>query len=446
MNRQPIFIFHGIFYKRPILFAVVGFIVSVSAAYNCQAQIGTLAEPFPAPAANAALHYQRAMLLLSELDDNEMKPLSKPIWEVLPAPAEKQLPREVDRLLRDARFAVKSAAIGSRTAECNFGIDFNQLGAAAQLPHLKGMVHLGRLLTLRGAHAESQGEWEEAVIIYFDGLRVGRHLTHQNTLLEALTGIDILRNNYFAISRWSVRCPSRPLVARAFGLLESMQNALIEPSQVLARESSIMSLEFERLRDAYPDGNWAQMILESSGEDVTGKKQDDADRAISNCVKQGVPKKAFSSPAAFEEYVGKLQATANRFAESVTACVTLPPRARIQRAEALNRKYSKLITLLASDTMVDPVEIGTILAEHEAELVVTRLALAVSASKKDNKFPNSLQDVAERFGGDVPVNPYTREPVSYQVMYDGGGFSLVIPGDGSLPNVDFNSSGPEEAE
>ena len=353
-------------------------LVTVSTAELCCAQTGILSEPFPAPAPNAALHYQRALLHLAKLERKHTQLLSKPVWEVLPAPADKELPREIAGLLHQARFSVRSVATGSRTADCNFGIDFSQYGAATQLPHVEGVVQLGRLLTLRAAQAESQEEWEVAAIIYFDGLRMGRHLTHQSTLLEALAGVEILRNNYFALARWGVRCPSRPLVARAFGLLESMQGNLVDPSQVLARESSIMSLELDRLRDAYPDGNWAEMILESLGQEVVGENQENDERAIAACVKLGVPRNALSSSTAFREYIDNLQATGSRFAESVTACMVLPPQARIRRAQALREKYAKLIRVLAAETLIDPVEVGILLSEHEAELTLARLSLAVS--------------------------------------------------------------------
>ena len=38
--------------------------------------------------------------------------------------------------------------------------------------------------------------------------------------------------------------------------------------------------------------------------------------------------------------------SALRFTESVAASMTLPPQARLERARALNRKYSRLIALL----------------------------------------------------------------------------------------------------
>ncbi|MGI9473992.1 MAG: hypothetical protein ACR2NZ_20805, partial [Rubripirellula sp.] len=157
--------------------SILGTVCCLAAVTTSSAQTGTLAEPFPAPSPNAALHYQRALLQLAHLDPAQRKVLTHPIWET----ATSSEPRQLKRLLLRSRFAVGSATAGTRLAECNFGVDFSQLGAAAQLPHADGMVHLGRLLTLRAMEAETRGQWEEALIIYFDGIRMGRHLTHQNT-------------------------------------------------------------------------------------------------------------------------------------------------------------------------------------------------------------------------------------------------------------------------
>lgn len=420
-----------------VLLAVALFIATPSESH---AQLGTLAEPFPAPATNAALHYQRAILHLEKLEPSRKSLLDVPVWESLPAPVEETVSRELAALLYRGRFAIRAATKGTRTSDCDFGIEFADTGAATQLPHLDGMIELGRLLTLRGAMAEAQGQWEEAAIVYFDGLRMGRHLTHQNTLLEALTGIEILRNNYVALGRWASRCPSAKLVARAFGLLEAMQNSLVDPPQILAKEGSIMALGFDQLREAYPDGNWAEMILESYGEATTGNLDQDRDSAKSACIKNGVPAKAFSDVDAFDDYVAKLAVTANRFVEAVAACAALPAPAWIERGQVLTDKYSKLITILGSDTMIDPVELCVLFSEHDAELAITRLALAVSASKRDGKFPKSLDDVATRFGGQLPVTPYGDSEIQYQS--DGGGFSIEIASQGKLPRIAFTSVSP----
>ena len=117
-------------FRRRCFWTAAFHVLSFGLAPLCVAQTGALAEPFPAPAPNAALHYQRALLLLANLDETRTKPLSIPILEALPAPAEKALPPEVGSLLYRARFVVQSAASGSRTAACNFGIDFSAQGAA----------------------------------------------------------------------------------------------------------------------------------------------------------------------------------------------------------------------------------------------------------------------------------------------------------------------------
>ena len=432
--------------NRPHRCGLVASTVFVATVIVCQlavAQTGTLAEPFPAPAPNAALHYQRGLLHLAKLDASQTASLSKPIWEVLPDPSVKQLPQDVTRLLFRARFAVGSATSGSRMSDCNFGIDFSELGAAAQLPHVDEMIRLGRLLTLRGAQAEARADWEEAVIIYFDGLCMGRHLTHQHTLLEALAGIEILRNNYHALANWAARCPARLLGARAFGLLESMQSSLVDPSQIIAREASIMALDFRRLDESYPDGHWPQMILDSYGESVTGDSEKDRVRAIKACVDRGVPESVFKTPEAFHQYLSSLQATSNRFVESVAACMALPPNARLKRSAALNKKYSIVIPVLASDTLIDPADIGVLFAQHEAELTLTRIALAASASIKEKKFPESLDAIAARFGGAAPADPYRNSPVTYRTHDDGRAFFIEIVSLGRLPGVSFDSQPPQ---
>jgi hypothetical protein len=428
------------------IFLMIGATASVCFSTPAFAQIGTLAEPFPAPAPNAALHYQRALLHLSRLEDSKPAVLAGPIWEVMPGVSPESLPADATRLLTRARFAVGAATIGSRTSECNFGIDFAEMGAASQLPHVEEMVQLGRLLTLRGKLAESSGEWEEAVIIYFDGLRMGRHLTHQHTLLEALAGIEILRNNYHPLASWAARCPTRLLVARAFGLFESIQSNLVAPPQIVTREASIMALDFQRLLEAFPNGDWPEKILNSYGETATGDSEKDRINAIRACVKRGVPKTVFDSPDAFQEYVGSLRLTGNRFIESVAACMALPPKARLKRGAALKEKYSTVIPVLAPDTLIDPAELGRLFAQHEAELTLTRIALAVSASSKNEVFPESLDVVANRFGGSTPADPYSGEPVSYQTQSDRRSFSLEISPAGGLPGVSFHSKSPVPAK
>ena len=183
-------------------------------------------------------------------------------------------------------------------------------------------------------------------------------MTDQPTLLEALAGIEILRNNYDALAHWATRCPARLLVARAFGLLEAMQSGLIDPSRVITSEASILATEFEQLRQAYPQGRWAEMILASYDIPTTGNQQKDKDAAIAACVERGVPRDVFDSERKFADYLRDLESTGNRYVESVAACMALPPKARVVRANAINKKYEVVLPILNSDTTIDPVEIA----------------------------------------------------------------------------------------
>ena len=57
--------------KRHLPFVIAYLFAGLLTSGRCEAQDGTLAEPFPAPAPNAALHYQRALLHLAKLDDDQ---------------------------------------------------------------------------------------------------------------------------------------------------------------------------------------------------------------------------------------------------------------------------------------------------------------------------------------------------------------------------------------
>ena len=426
---------------------VAGALMWLVVAGRAPGQNGTLAEPFPTPSPNAALRYQRAMLLLADLDPGDRSVLERPAWRTLTARADKRLPADVGRLLAGGQRALEAAAQGARLQECDFGIDFRANAGSTELPHVRPMTRLARLLLLRGAHAESKGEWERAAVIYFDGLRMGRHMTHQPTLLEALAGVDMLKENYLALANWAVRCPSRIIVARAFGLLETLADDMVQPQRTLSSEATILAMEFSRIQAAYPDGDWAQLILEGYGEPVPEARQAQERAAKSACVKRGVPEGTFSTPVAFAEYTDRLARTSHRFVESAAACMTLPPTAQIRRGQRLFTRYSKRLKPLGEETLVSPAEIGALFAIHDAHLVVVRTVLAVSASKTEEDFPESLDTVANRFGGRLPVSPYDGSPLAYEVFDSGRSISVDVASvevEGVvLSAVDFDSSSPD---
>ena len=119
----------------------------------------------------------------------------------------------------------------------------------------------------------------------------------------------------------------------------------------------------------------------------------------------------------------------------------LPPLARIQRGQQLYDTYSQLAGALGDDLAVNPAELGQVFATHDAELVVTRVTLAVAASRKPTGFPEILDAVADAFGGSVPTSPYDGSALTYEVLEDGKGFSLGVAetkiGDVDLPGMEF---------
>jgi len=415
------------------------------------AQQGTLAEPFPSADPNAALHYQRAMLYLAAIDPDVRAPLGKPVWELLPrVPAADALPQNYQKLLYLGRHSLRSAAIGSRLERCDFGIDFREGGAATALPHLQPMLELSRLLLLRAEWSQARGEWHNAVAIYFDALRMGRHMAAQNTLLEANVGIGILQNTYFALSRWAVRCPDKTVIDRAFELLAAMGPDMVRPARTAGREASILQLRFAMFRRQFPDGPWAEILLEQFGLPVPqDNPQAVRQAAMEACVERGVARETFRSREAFHRHLDRLTETYRRYAEQFAACMTLPPPARAKRGESLYASYSEQLGALGAELTVNPAEVGVLLALHDAELRLARVVVALAAEKRDGRFPESLKKIASHFGGRVPASPYNDGPIDYQPYDDGRNFSIEVPslqaGSVIYPRVDFDSSPPDAA-
>jgi hypothetical protein len=299
---------------------------------------------------------------------------------------------------------------------------------------------------LRGAYEESQENWDEAAVIYFDGLRVGRHMTHQRTLLEAIAGMQIQENNFFALARWAARCPEPGLVARAFGLFESMSHGLTDPARTLASETAILALEFDQIKKTFPNGPWGEIILESLGVTPIDDEQENRKQAVAACAKLGVPRTIFQDVKSFRRHVDRLAKLETRFAEAAAAAMQLPPKARIERGQRLYERYTKAVGIIGERGILNPAEIGALFAEHEAMATVLRCSLAVAARRSDRGFPDELADIAGGFGGTVPTSPYDGSAPRYEVRGDGKAFRIAVKevrvNNVTLPRVDFNSAPP----
>jgi hypothetical protein len=419
-------------------------------AKMAQAQVGTLAEPLPQPSTNAALHYQRALLLMSALDEADRSLLEKNVWEVIPGCRPKPgTAGRIKRLLYRSRHAADAAGKGSRLQSCDFGIDFADAGSATILPHVAPLVHLGRMLTLRGAYAQSQGNWEEAAVIYFDGLRLGRHLTRQPTLLEAMAGMQILENNYYALAHWAAACPDTNSVGRAFALFEIMADDLIRPARTLTFEATILAMDFDYLRRNYPNGAWGTAMLMALDGEAGEEEQENRKLAIKTCVDAGVPREVFDSAESFHKYLAGLQEIELRYAESAALCMALAPQARVRSSQHIYGRYSKAVGVIGRSNLLNAVDIGALFAGHEASITVLRVTLAVAGGRGDDGFPKTLDAIAGPFGGDLPKSPYDGSALTYEVFNEGQAFRVALEevrvGDVVLPQVDFTSLAPANA-
>lgn len=409
-----------------------------------QAEGQIFSTPYPEPSTNGALHYNRALLALSMVPVEEREILTKPIWEALGSASKSEIEERVDRLTHEGRHAIRAALQGTSCGNAEFGIDYSDYGHGAALPHTQPMTELGRLVTLAGIYAQIQDDWEGAAVFFFQGLRMGRHMTGQPTFAETVVGVQTLENNYFALAFWGAKCPDNQLVKQAFLRFEAASDTMVRPAFTLATEASIVKRQLERVRDAFPDGPWAEMLLESLGEFTIAKnKAALQEQAIKLCKERGVPAKVFEDKAEFDAYLNRLSNLRVSYFRSLAACMTLP---QIRRARAANRLHDRAQAQLAKFSKVDlqsSQDIVSLFGIHSAERTMARVALAVSASRTSDGFPKNLADVAPRFSGQLPSSPYNGNRLEYQVLNDGKDFLVAIPAvttdDTKLPRVEFST-------
>ena len=404
-----------------------------------------LAKRLPSPLPNGAIHYQQALLGLGTISLEERAILEQPLWDVLKNNPDGNLPQEFVELVFAGRHALRNAKVGSQQEVADFGVDLSHFGSGTVLPHVQPMLKLGRLVAIAGIYHESQDDWKQAGMRYFQTLRMGRHMTHQRTLLEALVGIEILEKSYLLLGDWAVGCPEHSYILAAFLNLEPLTHDMVAPARTLAYEAGIRSHQFDRVKDAFPDGPWAEMILEAMGEFAPGKDRKSMQKkAISLCVERGIPEKIFQDKDAFDQHINKLQKLNLRSAEATAACMSLPPVARMKVGQRIYKKFQQPLKDLGDHSMINPAETGAYFAMHDAELTLARVVLALAAERKNTKFPEELTDVAHRFGGQVPHSPYDGSPLNYETIDGGNGFSInvsAVEAHGiTLPKVEFTSS------
>lgn len=405
---------------------------------------------FPAPreSTNAAIHYQRACLFISAVSYDERELLRTPIWKIVTPESTDADLAEVDRLLVASRHAIRSALVGADQTEADFGLDVRQYMVASYLPHSELMKEIGRLVALHGMQQQSAGNWKNAAQTYAAGLRMGRHLTHQTTLSEALAGVEILETIYFSLGQWAVRCPDQQLVDDVSTMVNAMSGDMVNPARTMRFEASISRMRLDALEQAFPDGPWAEMVLEGLGAELSnGDRQSMREEAIKAAGEIGVPAEAFDSRQTFTTYMNKLRGSYDDLARESAVCLTLRPPHSIREGQQVYAKYEDKLPATERRSALNPAQAAAFFAVHQAELDMLRLVAAISAEQTEAGYPASLDAVRDRLGDDHLRSPFDGSEYEYEQLEDGAGFKLGVAaakvGDIDLPAMTFKYVQPE---
>ncbi|WP_148074122.1 hypothetical protein [Bythopirellula goksoeyrii] len=420
----------------PLLFVIV---------LHCSANAAELEQRLPTSSSNAALHYQRAILFLADVDVEKRKLLEKPIWEIVTPETSADELKAIDALLVASRYAIRSALIGAAQANADFGADLSAYSAGTLLPHVGPMQHLAKLVALYGMQQQAEGNWEKSAQLYLDVIRMGQHMGEQLTLAESVEAVRILETGFHALSAWAVHCPDPKLIRQVRSLLSAIAPNPLSPATVIGYEAALVDLRLKELKEAYPDGNWAELMLV-----VTEGQPDHLDQASvrefvqAEAIKRGVPESVFADETSFDEFIENLRTVNAEYYERMLDGLSLPLGKAIGVGQQIYKEFAPKLMRLGDPETLNPGQISAYYASHAAEHNLADVVLALSANKQGELFPNELSKVASDFGGVLPQGP-TGNKVSYKVSPDQKGFRISYPGakigEVEIPEIAFDYGG-----
>ena len=431
---------------RVFCFTTLTLVMSIGLTGASCAQAKEVYQPLPSGSSNGALHYQRAMLFLAEVDPTQRELLRKPIWEIINSETSGEDVQKIDQLLIASRHAIRSAIYGARQTQANFGTNLREYAASTMLPHVGPMSSLAKLVTLHGIQKQAEGDMKRAAELFLNVVRMGSHLQQQPTLAESLEGESILETGYHALCAWAVRCSDPELIDSARSALNAISSQPASPSQALAYEASVLELSLDDVLIAYPDGNWAEIVLRA----VDAAPESSSPEALraaakSAVIKRGVPESVFSSEEAFAEHIEKMRKTHAAYYQATLASLTLPSTVAISTGQKVYDTFAPRLKALGDPEILNPGRIAAYYAVQEAERQLANLVLVISAHREDGKFPADLTHVASHLGGELPENPLGSGEVVYQPTEDRLGFEIHYPGNTvagiELPKVAFKFEG-----
>jgi len=410
---------------------------SIAAAFSQE-----LRQPLPNGSSNAALHYQRAILLLGDVNPASKKLLAEPIWQIVTPQMTDEQQNTITQLLYGGRHAIRSGMLGSQQNAADFGADLRAYGAALLLPHVGPMHDLANLIALYGMHQQGEENWSDAAGTFLSVIRMGHHLTEQLTLGESAKGIRILETGYYCLVTWAAHCPDRELIAAARQSLLAIGTESVSPLAALTTEAAVVDLRLTQLQEAFPDGNWPEILLAATNAPLpTDSVTDWREFAKAEVIKRGVPESVFESQEQFDEYVEKMRDIYREFYARTLAALSLPPEQAILAGQKVHAEFADQLLRLGDPDRLSPAQIATFYATHQAAHRLLNVALVLCAEREGELFPQDLSGLEATFGGQLPVSPINQQPADYQVAADRKGFRLSFPaievGDVAIPEVAF---------
>lgn len=400
-------------------------------------------QPLPNGSSNAALHYQRAILFLDNIDPELRKLLDEPLWKLVTPDMTSDQQNKISQLLFQGRHALRAGMIGTQQNTADFGTDLRAYGSAILLPHVESLGQLAKLIALYGMQQQGNEQWADAAETYLSVVRMGRHLTEQPTLGESAKGIRILETGYYSLVTWATHCTDHKLTAAARLSLLAANSESVSPLNAINTEAAIVDLRITQLQAAYPNGNWPEILLatitdEAETDDVTNWQE----FAKSQAIKHGVPDSVFTSAEEFDKFADHMREVNRQYYARTLAALVLPPQQAILAGEKVHTEFADQLLRIGNAETLSPGQIAAFYATHEAAFRLLNVALAVCAQREGELFPADLTKVAATFGGKLPINPIDGKAAQYQVNSDRKGFRISFPaikiGEIEVPQIAFD--------
>ena len=409
-------------------------------------QAADVLSPLPSSSSNAALHYQRAILFLAEVEPEQRKLLRKPIWQIVNPETTADEVAEIDRMLISCRYSIRAAMIGASQAQADFGTNLRAYASSKMMPHVGPMSSLAKLLTLHGVQKQAEGDSQRAAEIFLMVIRMGSHMQQQLTLAESLEGEAILETGYHALCHWAVRCPDTELISSVRSSLSALSTQGSSPAAALGYEASVVELALNDVELAFPDGNWAEIVLRAVDAAPASSSPEAMRKAAKDAViKRGVPGAVFESSEAFASHINKLRSAHAEYYRRSMECLGMPLTKAIENGQAIYDEFFPRLKALGDPNILNPGQIAAYYAVQKAEQQLANLVLVVSAHKEDGLFPADLSGVADHFGDTIPPSPFGSGELVYTPTADRKGLEMHYPGSEiagiKLPKVSFEYSG-----